>query len=118
MKKSKRLNGMPGVKKAIVSFIVSVILLGHSAVAQEAAVVQDVLSNLITPETPLDMDGFVMNPVDESGLLTNSDDLMTDGEIDDFGNGQGQVPVDGGLSLLLAAGALYGGRRLAKRYRE
>jgi hypothetical protein len=47
------------------------------------------------------MDSFVMNPLDECGLLTNSDNLITDGEIDCFGNGQGQVDFDVGLSLLL-----------------
>ncbi len=36
----------------------------------------------------------------------------------DTGDGDGQnVPVDGGISLLLAAGAAYGARRL-KRYKE
>jgi len=34
---------------------------------------------------------------------------------DDPADGDGTVPVDGGLSLLLAAGAAYAGRRL---YRE
>lgn len=29
--------------------------------------------------------------------------------------GNGEVPIDGGLSLLLAAGAIYGGRRLARK---
>jgi hypothetical protein len=31
---------------------------------------------------------------------------------DDPADGDGTVPVDGGLSLLLAAGAAYGGRRI------
>lgn len=30
----------------------------------------------------------------------------------------GDVPVDGGLSLLLAAGAAYGGRRLYRREKK
>ena len=30
-------------------------------------------------------------------------------------DGDGTVPIDGGLSLLLAAGAIYGGRRLARK---
>ena len=33
----------------------------------------------------------------------------------DPGDGDGSVPVDGGLSLLLAAGAAYGAYRLGKR---
>jgi hypothetical protein len=36
-------------------------------------------------------------------------------QADDPADGDGTVPVDGGLSLLLAAGAAYAGRRL---YRE
>jgi hypothetical protein len=31
--------------------------------------------------------------------------------IDDVGDGDGTVPVDGGITLLLAAGAAYGSRR-------
>ena len=31
------------------------------------------------------------------------------------GNGDDTVPIDGGLSLLLAAGAIYGGRRLTRK---
>lgn len=31
------------------------------------------------------------------------------------GDGEAAVPIDGGLSLLLAAGAIYGGRRLARK---
>ena len=34
---------------------------------------------------------------------------------DDPADGDGTVPVDGGLSLLLAAGAAYAGRRLYQR---
>jgi hypothetical protein len=34
---------------------------------------------------------------------------------DDMGDGDGTVPVDGGLSLLLAAGAAYAGRRLYRK---
>jgi hypothetical protein len=36
----------------------------------------------------------------------------------DGGDGEGLVPIDGGLSLLLAAGAAYGARRLRKGARE
>ena len=35
--------------------------------------------------------------------------------IDDVGDGDGTVPVDGGLSLLLAAGAAYGIQSMRKR---
>ncbi len=34
---------------------------------------------------------------------------------DDPADGDGTVPVDGGLSLLLAAGAAYAGRKLYRR---
>ena len=34
---------------------------------------------------------------------------------DDPADGDGTVPVDGGLSLLMAAGAAYAGRRLYRR---
>ena len=34
---------------------------------------------------------------------------------DDPADGDGTVPVDGGLSLLLAAGAAYAGRRLHRQ---
>jgi hypothetical protein len=34
---------------------------------------------------------------------------------DDPADGDGTVPVDGGLSLLLAAGAAYSGRRLYRQ---
>jgi len=34
--------------------------------------------------------------------------------MDDPMNGDGNVPVDGGISLLLAAGAVYGARRLKR----
>ena len=37
---------------------------------------------------------------------------------DDPADGDGTVPVDGGLSLLLAAGAAYAGRRLYRRGRN
>ena len=44
------------------------------------------------------------------GGMGSGDDFLST-ESDPL-NGDGQVPVDGGLSLLLAAGAAYGGRRL------
>ena len=44
-------------------------------------------------------------------LLTSDEGLSTEGG-PDFG---GEVPVDGGLSLLLAAGAAFGARRLLRR---
>jgi hypothetical protein len=34
---------------------------------------------------------------------------------DDLGSGEQQTPIDGGLSLLLAAGAAYGVNRMRKR---
>jgi hypothetical protein len=62
------------------------------------------------------------NPAEGGGLsvLTQHDDA--DGEAlnglsqTDPGDGEGTaVPVDGGLSLLLAAGAAYAGRRLCRQ---
>ena len=38
--------------------------------------------------------------------------LQANAQGDDPLDGDGQVPVDGGITLLLAAGAAYGGRRL------
>jgi hypothetical protein len=48
-------------------------------------------------------------PVDE--LISNDESLGTD-DVPSLG---GSIPVDGGLSLLLAAGAAYGARRLRRR---
>jgi hypothetical protein len=51
-------------------------------------------------------------------LTPTSEELPSDsgpGGTDDLDGNPDAVPVDGGLSLLLAAGAAYGGRRLAKR---
>ena len=36
----------------------------------------------------------------------------------DMDDGDGTVPVDGGISLLLAAGAAYGARRVSRRSRS
>lgn len=53
--------------------------------------------------------------------VTNFDQIFQSGasgesEGDDPGNANpSDVPVDGGLSLLLAAGAAYGGRRLYRK---
>ena len=39
-------------------------------------------------------------------------------QADDPADGDGTVPVDGGLSLLLAAGAAFGGNRLLRKERS
>jgi hypothetical protein len=39
-------------------------------------------------------------------------------QADDPADGDGTVPVDGGLSLLLAAGAAYAGNRLYRQQRK
>jgi hypothetical protein len=39
-------------------------------------------------------------------------------QADDPADGDGTVPVDGGLSLLLAAGAAYAGNRLYRQHRK
>jgi hypothetical protein len=43
-------------------------------------------------------------------VLAQEEELGTEN-----GPAMGDVPVDGGLSLLLAAGAFYGGRRLHRK---
>lgn len=53
-------------------------------------------------------------PAMGGGSLLSDDLSSTPGDTDD---GDGTVPVDGGLTLLLAAGAAYGARRL-RRHRE
>jgi hypothetical protein len=45
-------------------------------------------------------------------LLLSMPDALRAQDMDD---GDGTVPVDGGISLLLAAGAAYGVRRLKRR---
>lgn len=51
-------------------------------------------------------------PAMGGGSLLSDDIISTPGDTDD---GDGTVPVDGGLTLLLAAGAAYGARRLRRR---
>lgn len=50
-------------------------------------------------------------PVEE--LLSSDEDLATEN-----GPAPGDIPVDGGLSLLLSAGAAFGANRLRTRYRR
>ena len=50
-------------------------------------------------------------PLEE--LLSSDEDLATE-----TGPAPGDIPVDGGLSLLLAAGAAFGANRLRTRYRR
>ena len=47
------------------------------------------------------------------GLIGPGDDLLS--TENDPNDGDSQVPVDGGLSLLLAAGAAYAGRRIYRK---
>ena len=60
---------------------------------------------LLTDELP-----GVGNLLPVQDLLSTDDNLATEA-----GPAPGVVPVDGGLSLLLAAGAAYGARRLRRR---
>ena len=52
-------------------------------------------------------------PAMGGGSLLSDDIISTPGDTED-GDGT-TVPVDGGLSVLLAAGAAYGARRLRRR---
>jgi hypothetical protein len=58
--------------------------------------------------------GFSQDGVMQDGLQGDSGEEL-EVENGDPGDGDGSVPVDGGLSLLLAAGAAYGAYRLKKR---
>ena len=57
------------------------------------------------------LEGSTLPAMGGGSLL--SDDLIS--ASDDPLDGDGTVPVDGGLTLLLAAGAAYGARRLRRR---
>lgn len=66
---------------------------------------------------------FAIGQVSDAGgpdvLTPTSEELPSDtgpGGTGDLDGNPDSVPVDGGLSLLLAAGAAYGGRRLAKKH--
>jgi hypothetical protein len=62
--------------------------------------------------------GQVSDPGGPDVLTPTSEELPSDtgpGGTGDLDGNPDSVPVDGGLSLLLAAGAAYGGRRLAKK---
>lgn len=67
----------------------------------------------------LAFDHFILRGQDASVLFSDDTPAFGDGGMateDDGGPpNQGLVPVDGGLSLLLAAGAAYGARRLRRR---
>jgi len=56
---------------------------------------------------------FLLNVLTSVAVFAQSEELGTEN-----GPDPGAVPVDGGLSLLLAAGAAYGGRRLLTRDRS
>jgi hypothetical protein len=56
---------------------------------------------------------FLLNVLTSVAVFSQSEELGTEN-----GPDPGAVPVDGGLSLLLAAGAAYGGRRLLTRDRS
>ena len=60
----------------------------------------------------------LLEPVGGGGevLIGPGDDLLS--TENDPNDGDSQVPVDGGLSFLLAAGAAYGARRLRKFTKE
>ena len=56
---------------------------------------------------------FLLNVLTCVAVFAQDEELSTEN-----GPDPGAVPVDGGLSLLLAAGAAYGGRRLLTRDRD
>ena len=56
---------------------------------------------------------FLLNVLTSIAVFAQDEELGTEN-----GPDPGAVPVDGGLSLLLAAGAAYGGRRLLTRDRS
>jgi hypothetical protein len=69
-----------------------------------------VLFSLCDPSSVLPQEGALQD--DTQG--NSQEDLEV--ENGDPGDGDGSVPVDGGLSLLLAAGAAYGAYRLGNRH--
>jgi hypothetical protein len=56
---------------------------------------------------------FLINVLTGVAVFAQDEELATEN-----GPDPGAVPVDGGLSLLLAAGAAYGGRKLLTKDRE
>ncbi len=60
---------------------------------------------------------FAQDGVLQEGLQGESQEEL-DVENGDPGDGDGSIPVDGGLSLLLAAGAAFGAYRLRKSRSE
>ena len=80
-------------------------LLSTSSLAQD-------VSDFTTEEAnPLSMLDDITSSLLTDDQITLNDTGLPDPSEEDPGNG---VPVDGGLSLLLAAGAAYGARRLRK----
>lgn len=64
--------------------------------------------------------GYPGSDTDEGGSSTMGSEGSSSGVpgFDDDVEDYNEVPVDGGLSLLLAAGAAYGARRLRRRRQE
>lgn len=89
------------MKKSICIFFLSLALASQGAA-------QDDLSNGILEESPI----LSLLPEPGTGLL-DDDPMDTEN-----GPAPGDIPVDGGLSLLLAAGAAFGGRRLHAGVRQ
>lgn len=56
---------------------------------------------------------FLLNVLTSVAVFAQEEELGTEN-----GPDPGAVPVDGGLSLLLAAGAAYGGNRLFRKSRN
>jgi|694.fasta_scaffold111059_2 hypothetical protein len=56
---------------------------------------------------------FGSQTIDDPTLTNNSDPIVTNNGIDP--GGDPGIPVDGGLSLLLAAGAAFGARKLKRK---
>ena len=91
--------------------------LALSAYSQDVTIMEDVLPNGGSGINQLSENiQSMLEPV--GGDLVSGDDPMATDSPGDGGDGEEQVPVDGGLSLLLAAGAAYGARRLRKSTME
>lgn len=99
------------MRHAIIRTLLFTILLTTSS---SVLLAQDTDDLLIGGEEPGqmrdDMSG-VAGLLPLQGLLSNEEDLVSESGTAPF---PGDIPVDGGLSLLLAAGAAYGVRRVRR----
>jgi hypothetical protein len=94
--------------KHITTLLLTLMLSASAAIvrAQDVdALIESGQPGLLTDEMP-----GIGNLLPVEDLLATDESLATE-----VGPNPGGVPVDGGLSLLLAAGAAYGARRLRRR---